>query len=134
MEPREITSAASLETPEEAGRILDALRRAIPLNGMAVATEETYLGWASPYLRSCHERLGRSPADAGPPAITAYLEFLALERNVAPATQKQTPHALEARLRQHLERTRQNHLDDLAGGAAHLPESLIRKYPNAPRQ
>jgi len=46
------------------------------------------------------------------------------------------PNALEARLRQHLERTRQNHLDDLAGGAgdAHLPESLIRKYPNAPRQ
>jgi len=234
MEPREIISAASMETPEDAGRILDALRRAIRLNGMAVATEETYLGWTSRFLRFCHERLGQSPHAAGPPAITAYLEFLALERNVAPATQKQAlnalvfltrkvfgiekftleavtpargarrppvvmtraevhsvlahledpwklaaqlmygsglrvmetlrlrvkdfdfgqgtitihdgkggkhrvvtlPKAIEPRLQEHLAKAREKHLQDLAVGAGdvHLPEALLRKYPNATRE
>jgi integrase len=32
--------------------------------------------------------LGLSPKEAGPPAISAYLEYLALERRVSPRTQK----------------------------------------------
>jgi integron integrase len=178
--------------------------------------------------------LGQSPQDAGTPAITAYLDFLALERNVALATQKQAlnamahltkyvfgnkeftldpiapahgarrppvvmtrdevrsviarledpwklaaqlmygsglrimeclrlrvkdldfgqgtitihdgkggkhrvvplPLALEARLKQHLACAQQKHLQDLAAGAGdvHMPEGLLRKWPNATRE
>jgi integron integrase len=78
----------------ESDRIIDSLRRAIRLQGMAVATEETYVGWVLRFTRFCFQTLCQSPQLAGPSAITAYLEFLALERNVAPATQKQALNAL----------------------------------------
>jgi integron integrase len=46
------------------------------------------------------------------------------------------PVALETRLRRHLETAQGQHLRDLAAGAGevHMPESLARKYPNAPRE
>ena len=74
--------------------IIDSLRREIRLKNMAVATEETYVYWNRRFIRYCHQKLGQSPQAAGPPAITAYLDFLALERNVAPATQKQALNAM----------------------------------------
>ena len=232
---REPMSAEQTATSEaELGRIIDSLRRAIRLNNMAMATEETYVGWSVRFIRFCFQMLGQSPQAAGPPAITAYLDFLALERNVAPATQKQAlnalvfltkqvfgikkftldhltpargmrrppvvmtrdevrtvfakledpwkliaqvmygsgirlmeamrlrvkdldfgqgtitihdgknakhrvvtlPLALEQRLKQHLSRLSEKHLQDLAVGAGevHLPEALMRKYPNATRE
>jgi integron integrase len=74
--------------------LIDSLRRAIRLKDRAVATEETYVYWNRRFIRFCHLKLGQSPQAAGPPAITAYLDFLALERNVAPATQKQSLNAM----------------------------------------
>ena len=46
------------------------------------------------------------------------------------------PHALEPRLKEHLAKEKQNHLQDLAAGqgAVHIPEALLRKYPNATRE
>ena len=46
------------------------------------------------------------------------------------------PVALEVRLREHLGKARDKHLQDLAVGAGevHLPEALGRKYPNACRE
>jgi integron integrase len=46
------------------------------------------------------------------------------------------PQTLEPRLRAHLEAARERHLADLAAGVGevHLPESLARKYPTAPRE
>ena len=46
------------------------------------------------------------------------------------------PRALETRLKEHLAREREKHANDLAGGCgdAHMPESLLRKYPNASRE
>jgi site-specific recombinase XerD len=43
---------------------------------------------------------------------------------------------LEPTLRKYLDSARQKHLQDLAVGVgdAHLPESLLRKYPNATRE
>lgn len=223
--------------PEESAelqRIVDALRRAIRLKNMAMATEETYVHWNSRFTRFCFRKLGQSPQTAGPPAITAYLNYLALERNVSPATQKQAlnamafltkhifgieeftlepvipargarrppvvmtreevrsviahlegpwklatqlmygsglrlmealrlrvkdldfgqgtitvhdgkggkhrvvslPKALEEPLRRSLAAAREKHLQDLAAGAGdvHMPEALIRKWPNAPRE
>jgi site-specific recombinase XerD len=61
---------------------------------MAVSTEETYVYWNCRFIRFCHQKLGQSPQAAGPSAITAYLDFLALERNVVPATQKQALNAM----------------------------------------
>ena len=46
------------------------------------------------------------------------------------------PVALDERLTQHLSRLREKHLQDLAVGAGdvHMPESLLRKWPNATRE
>jgi integron integrase len=218
----------------ELSQLIDSLRRAIRLKHLAVATEETYVHWSCRFIRFCFQRLGQSPRIAGPPAITAYLDFLALERNVAPATQKQAlnalafltkqvfgieeftldhltpaigrrrppvvmtrdevrlvfaalddpwkliaqvmygsglrlmeamrlrvkdldfgqgtitihdgkggrhrivtlPQSLEPRLNAHLAQLREKHLHSLAAGAAdaHMPEALVRKWPNAPRE
>ena len=66
-------------------------------------THEYYLRWAEDWVKARGNRsadattdlecLKRTPRDAVPAGITAYLDYLALERNVAPATQK---HALNA--------------------------------------
>lgn len=229
------TSLPSESDPEEElTNLIDALRRAIRLKNLAMATEETYVNWNSRFIRFCHLQLGQSPQTAGPPAITAYLDFLALERNVALATQKQAlnamaflvrnvlgikeftldhitpaggrrrppvvmtreevrsviahledpwklaaqlmygsglrimetlrlrvkdldfgqgtitihdgkggrhrvvplPKALEYHLRDHLAKAHQKHLQDLACGAGdvHMPEALLRKWPNATRE
>ncbi|MCX6866956.1 MAG: tyrosine-type recombinase/integrase [Verrucomicrobia bacterium] len=46
------------------------------------------------------------------------------------------PQALEERLKDHLAKARDKHLHDLAVGAGeiHMPESLLRKWPNASRE
>ena len=227
--PEQVTDAEA-----ELKRLIDSLRRMIRIQNKAMATEETYVYWNCRFIRFCFQMLGQSPQAAGPPAITAYLDFLALERNVAPATQKQAlnamaflmknvlgieeftldritpacgqrrppvvmtreevrsviahledpwklaaqlmygsglrvmetlrlrvkdfdfgqgtitihdgkggkhrvvtlPKAIEQRLQQHLAKAREKHLQDLAVGAGdvHMPESLLRKWPNATRE
>jgi integrase len=46
------------------------------------------------------------------------------------------PRSLESRPRAHLEREKEKHVQDLAGGCGepHIPEALLRKYPNASRE
>lgn len=78
----------------ELAKLIDALRRAVRLKGHAVATEETYVYWNRRFIRFCLQKLGQTPYAAGPSAISAYLDFLALERNVAPATQHQALNAM----------------------------------------
>jgi len=223
-----------VDADSELKRLTDSLRRTIRIKNMAMATEETYVHWNCRFIRFCFQRLGQSPEVAGPPAITAYLDFLALECNVAPTTQKQAlnamaflmknvlgieeftldhltpargqrrppvvmtreevravlahleapwklaaqlmygsglrlmeamrlrvkdldfgqgtitihdgkggkhrvvtlPRALEEQLKQHLSRLREKHLQDLAvaAGDVHMPEALLRKWPNASRE
>lgn len=222
------------DSEAELKQLIDSLRRIIRIKNMAMATEETYVHWNCRFIRFCFQILGQSPRAIGPPAITAYLDFLALERNVAPATQKQAlnamvfltkhvfgveeftldhitpacgqrrppvvmtreevrsvfarledpwkliaqviygsglrlmeamrlrvkdldfgqgtitihdgkggkhrvvtlPMALEQRLKEHLARLRENHLQDLPVGAGdvYIPETLLRKWPNATRE
>ncbi len=81
-------------TADEIVRITDALRRAIRLVRHAYATEETYVHWATRFTRFCLIKLKQTPKQAVPGGITAYLDYLALERNVAPATQSQALNAL----------------------------------------
>jgi hypothetical protein len=87
--PEQVADAES-----ELKRLIDSLRRIIRIKNMAMATEETYVHWNCRFIRFCFQMLGQSPQAAGPPAITAYLDLLALERNVAPATQKQALNAM----------------------------------------
>ena len=46
------------------------------------------------------------------------------------------PRALESRLKDHLAKESKKHADDLAGGCGdvHMPEALMRKYPNASKE
>jgi integron integrase len=81
-------------TFDEIARITDALRRSIRLVGHAYATEETYVHWTTRFTRFCLIKLKQTPKQAVPGGITAYLDYLALERNVAPATQSQALNAL----------------------------------------
>ncbi len=83
-----------IDPAAELSRLIDSLRRAIRLKNLAVATEETYVHWSARFIRFCFQKLAQHPAAAGPAAITAYLDYLALERNVAVATQKQALNAL----------------------------------------
>ena len=219
---------------ETLAQIDTELRRVIRLKNLAVATEQTYCHWTSRFTRFCLRRIGQSPAAAGPPAVTAYIQVLALERQVSSSTRKQAlnalvfflrhvlglteftldldrptagprrpptvltrdevrsvlgfledpwklaaqllygsglrvmeclrlrvkdidfghgtitihdakggkhrlvplPKTLEPRLQSHLATLREKHRQDLIAGVgeAHLPESLARKYPNAPRE
>jgi len=82
------------DTAVEIARITEALRRAIRLGGLAYATEETYVHWNTRFTRFCLEYLKQTPCDAGPAGITAYLNYLALERNVSASTQKQALNAM----------------------------------------
>lgn len=84
----------SADSESELKQLIDSLRRIIRIKNMAMATEETYVHWSCRFIRYCFQILGQSPRTIGPPAITAYLDFLALERNVAPATQKQALNAM----------------------------------------
>ncbi len=103
-DPQKVAGASPLQTVPGASRsedadtdltnLIDALRRAVRLKGRAVATEETYVYWNRRFIRFCHHKLGQGPYAAGPSAISAYLDFLALERNVAPATQHQALNAM----------------------------------------
>jgi integron integrase len=82
------------DTDAEIARITDALRRAIRLAGLAYATEQTYVYWIVRFTRFCLECLKQTPQDAVPAALTAYLDYLALERNVSDATQNQALNAM----------------------------------------
>ena len=222
------------ETESEVARICEELRRAIRLGGLSYATEQTYIQWNSRFTRFCLIKLKQTPQNAGPGAITDYLNYLTLERNISTSTQKQAlnamvfltrkvfgqtdftlekalpgggrrrppvvltraevqsviahlenpwklaaqlmygsglrlmeslrlrvkdidfgqgtivindgkggkhrvvplPRALETRLNEHLANEAKKHADDLAGGCGevHMPEALLRKYPNASKE
>ncbi|MFN4874792.1 MAG: hypothetical protein ACK5JP_13385, partial [Akkermansiaceae bacterium] len=51
--PPQCDPASLPDTHEEVARITDALRRAIRLKNMAMATEETYVHWCARFTRFC---------------------------------------------------------------------------------
>ena len=82
------------EIGAETDRITEELRRAIRLGGLAYATEQTYVQWCVRFTRFCLTRLKQTPQAGGTGAITAYLDYLALESRVSPSTQKQALNAI----------------------------------------
>jgi site-specific recombinase XerD len=75
--------------------LIDRLRRTIRQHNLAVATERTYVGWVRRFARFRLRRLREPDLETfHPPSASAYLEFLALERQISPATQRQALNAL----------------------------------------
>ncbi len=68
-----------------ASRLLDQVREAIRLRHYSIPTERTYLYWIRYFIR--HHRM-RHPRELGDADVRDFLSYLALERRVAPATQK----------------------------------------------
>jgi integron integrase len=80
--------AAPVATPR---RLLDELRHCIRLKHYALRTEKSYVDWARRFILF-HDK--RHPRDMGAPEVCAFLTHLAVDRQVAAATQNQAKSAL----------------------------------------
>jgi integron integrase len=72
-------------------RLLDRLRDAIRLRHYSLRTEDTYVDWARRFILF-HDK--RHPLDMGASEVQSFLTHLAVERQVAAATQNQAKSAL----------------------------------------
>lgn len=70
---------------------LRSVRDALRMRRYSIRTEQAYLGWITRYIR--FHKLAH-PSTLGAPAVMEFLTYLAVERNVAPATQSQALNAL----------------------------------------
>lgn len=77
-----------LNESQELELTIPMLRKAMRLRKMAIATEQAYVGWNQRFIRFCHRREQKPARIAGPDGASAYLRYLALERNVTASTQK----------------------------------------------
>lgn len=75
----------------DAPRLLDQVRQAIRLRHYSIRTEESYTRWIRYFIR--YHKL-RHPRDMGGEEINQFLTFLAVKRNVSPATQNQALNAI----------------------------------------
>jgi len=91
-------SKADCRLDAEAAGALRKLREVIRRRNMAIRTEKTYADWAERYLIYNEGHLPPSPQ-----AVPTFLNYLALERNVAVATQAQALNALVFLYREVLE-------------------------------
>src|SRR5258707_9573724 len=78
------------QTPK-ATRLLDRVRDAIRRRHYSDRTEETYVHWIKRFIYFSGKR---HPAELGADEVTAFLNYLARERDVAAATQNQALAAL----------------------------------------
>jgi integron integrase len=78
------------ELGEEALSSLIRLREVIRVRGMSIRTEQTYADWVRRFGSFCG---GVFPVEASE-RVRAFLEYLVLERKVAPATQAQALNAI----------------------------------------
>src|SRR5688572_15826809 len=79
--------AAHDDTPRLRDRVHEAMRRRY----FSQRTEEAYVHWIKRFIYFSGRR---HPADLGETEVTAFLNHLAVERKVAPATQNQALSAL----------------------------------------
>jgi integron integrase len=84
------TDAANTDTPK-APRLLDRVRDAIAVRHYSPRTEEAYVHWIKRFIYFSGVR---HPAEMGAAEVTAFLNHLARERDVAAATQNQALSAL----------------------------------------
>src|SRR5205809_1019043 len=128
---------------KEPKKLVERFRAAIRERHYSRRTEKTYWYWIRYYI-FFHRK--RHPAEMGAAQVSAFLSWLATDREVAAATQNQALSALLF-LYKHvlgqdlpwlgdLGRVRALHRRDLAEGfgAVWLPHALARKYPRAARE
>ena len=91
--PAAATPHASLDltSQPQAPRLLDRLRAEIRVRHYSIRTESAYVDWARRFILF-HGK--RHPKDMGALEVEAFLTWLAVERNVAAATQNQARSAL----------------------------------------
>ncbi|WP_324733305.1 site-specific integrase [Pseudomonas paeninsulae] len=65
-------------------KLLEQVRQQIRLRNYSIRTEAVYAEWVKRYIRFHHYR---HPAEMGAPEVEAFLTHLAVNRNVAAATQ-----------------------------------------------
>lgn len=82
-------------------RLMDRVRRTLRLGHYSIRTEKTYCYWIRHFIRYSGMR---HPDEMGEAEVRAFLEYLAVERNVAAATQNQALNAIVFLYRRVLER------------------------------
>lgn len=81
-----------MSTPEKP-RLLDEVRQVLRVRHYSIHTERTYCDWIRRYVRY-HGMTGREDLADGEAKIEAFLTHLAIDENVAPATQNQAMNAI----------------------------------------
>ena len=128
MNPR-LRPSGSLRPPREGIvpnpklKLADQCREVLRFRHMSLRTERTYLEWIERFVRFCRRPDGawRHPRDCGAAEVRAFLTSLAVERNVAAATQNQALNALVFLYREVLG----THLESLDGiERTHRPKRL----------
>ena len=76
---------------QNAPKFIDQFRAFIRLQGLAYTTEKTYIYWVRQFI-FWHKK--RHPKDMGAKEVSAFLEHLCLNANVAPNTQRTALNAL----------------------------------------
>ena len=79
-----------ISTPQTSP-FLEQVRQVVRCKNYSIKTEHTYLQWIRSYI---HFHKKRHPQDMGANEVGAYLNHLAIERNVAPSTQRTALNAL----------------------------------------
>jgi site-specific recombinase XerD len=74
-------------------KLLDEVRGIMRLHHYSIHTEKTYCIWIKHFVRF-HKMKSRDDLQHGEKKIEAFLTFLAVEKNIAPATQNQAMNAL----------------------------------------
>ena len=83
---------ASIEPrPAKAPRLLEQVRDAVRVRNYSYRTEEAYVHWIKRFI---YFSAKRHPLELGAAEVTAFVSYLARERNVAAATQNQALSAL----------------------------------------
>ena len=72
-------------------RLMDEVRSAIRVRHYSIRTEQAYVHWIAAFIRF---NAMRHPRDLGAREVSAYLSYLATERDVAASTQQQALSAL----------------------------------------
>lgn len=80
-----------MDSANHTSPFLRSVSEAIRLKHYSRLTEKAYVGWIKRFILY-HGK--RHPRDMGPREVTAFLSYLALERNVSPSTQNQAFNAL----------------------------------------
>lgn len=82
-----------MQSQDQKPKILDQVRRVMRLHHYAIHTERTYIDWIKRYI-AFHQMKSREDLANGERKIEAFLTHLAVDEQVASATQNQAMNAL----------------------------------------